>query len=551
MTDYAYPRPQMRRGRWMSLDGTWEVNGQDITVPFPPQAPASGFAGTVPSALEYKKTFTLPADWPEGRTLLHFGAVDETCLVRLNGEDLGGHEGGYLPFTLDVTDEIRRGEENLLEVSVRDELSGFYPYGKQSRKPHGMWYTPVSGIWQSVWLEPVPEDYIAAVYLTPDENGVRISLESAGAPVRLFQVRLIPGEDGEGEETVWRTYGGSGAYMRVRYPRLWSPEDPYLYHAQIRTDTDEVTVYFALRTVEIRREGVPGIFLNGKRIFLHAVLDQGYFPEGLYTAPSPEAYEKDLRLLQEMGFNAVRKHAKVEPEAFYYACDRLGIPVVQDMVNSGEYHYLRDTVLPTFGVGLRRDDKPDSADEERRALFLRCMKETQEHLYSHPCVVMYTLFNEGWGQFNADKVCALARETDPTRLYDATSGWFHQKDSDVESLHIYFRNKVLRPKGDRPLFLSECGGFSLPVPGHMNRDKSYGYGACRTREQLTEKLVTMYDKMVIPAIGRGLCGAVLTQLTDIEEEINGLCTYDREAVKPDLERMRKIAERIRNELETL
>ena len=317
---------------------------------------------------------------------------------------------------------------------------------------------------------------------------------------------------------------------------------------------DCVESYFALRKIDIRNiAGVNRVCLNEEPVFMHGVLDQGYFPEGIYLPKEEEEYERDILRMKSLGYNMLRKHIKVEPECFYYYCDLHGMLVMQDMVNNGHYSYIPETVLPTIGFkkrsdigGLFRRERQNAGPlQDRKDFFREHTRETIAHLYNHPCIVAYTIFNEGWGQFDSDSFYEEVKALDPTRLIDSTSGWFAQEKSDFDSEHIYFRSENLQPKV-RPMFLSECGGFSLAVEGHrFNTEKSYGYGACKSREELTEKIMAMYRKMVLPAIEKGLCGCVYTQLSDVEDEINGLYTYDREICKVMPEKFEGLAEEIR------
>ena len=535
-----YPRPQLRRDSFFPLDRGWTLNGRPIRVPWPPQAPLSGYGGAVEDVLWYENAFTLPEGFlPQGyRALLHFGAVDQVAEAFVNGVSVVRHEGGYLPFSADITSALRPGE-NLLEVKAVDTLSHAYPYGKQHRRPHGMWYTPASGIWQTVWLEAVPaQGAIRSVRLTPDLTGVTVEVDAGGESFSL----AVPLGDGR----VLTAAGRSGQPLRLEVPNphLWTPNDPYLYSMTIATAADLAESYFALRTVGTKEAGGrTWLCLNGKPIFLHGVLDQGYFPDGLFLPRDPEEYGRDILRMKELGFNTLRKHVKIEPEAFYYACDRLGMLVIQDMVNSGEYRYLRDTVIPTF-VSRRRADQGAGGGEQRKAFFERHCLDTVAHLSGHPCVVGWTIFNEGWGQYDSDRIYRLLKRADPTRFFISASGWFAQRESDVQSEHVYFSSRVL--EGDRPgqfLLLSECGGFSRRVEGHVAQDRrNYGYGEqCRSQEALTARIRDMYDSMVLPSIPKGLCGCVYTQLSDIEGETNGLYTYDRSVRKVDEAAMLDIA----------
>lgn len=501
-----YPRPQMKRSEWLPLDGEWTVNGKPGLVP----------ECRTEEKLIYEKNFTYRKQ--NDRTLLHFGAADQVAEVWLNGCYLGKHVGGYLPFTFEITEALQ--EENLLRVEVTDFLDHTYPYGKQRKDRGGMWYTPVSGLWKSVWLESVPETYISEVKITPDLKGANL------------EIRIVSSEGTETEQE----------RIDIEAPELWTPEYPKLYTHTVKRGEDEVEIYFALRTVTVGKvNGVNRVLLNGEPIFLHGVLDQGYFRDGLLTPRDESEYEKDVLRMKELGLNLLRKHIKIEPEAFYYACDRLGMLVMQDMVNSGEYRYFRDTVLGTVGVSL--SDRKKTTDA-RMEFFISHSEETVRHLCNHPCIIAYTIFNEGWGQFESDRIYERLKALDSTRLYDSTSGWFAQKKSDFDSEHIYFRLKKLRPR-QRPLLVSECGGYSFNLD---SQKETYGYGKCASREELADRIEKLYDKMILPAIAKGCCGCIYTQLSDIEDEINGLYSYDRTVCKADRERMLAIADRLRAEI---
>lgn len=541
----VYPRPQMKREGWHILNGEWKLNGKKIRMPFPPQAFLSGFSGEVGNQLTYEKEFVIPDSFTKERILLHFGAVDQLATVSVNGKEVGYHEGGYLPFSCDITNAVREGS-NRLVVKVVDTLSKDYPYGKQKKKRGGMWYTPVSGIWQTVWLENVPEHYITNVKLTPDLCGVDIEVTSAEEHGFTIELNL------ENGQKVQRRFAGENGRLDLTQilledgtfyePLLWTPEQPHLYSMRIWTKTDMVETYFALRTINIEeKSGKQRVCLNGKPVFLHGVLDQGYYSDGIYLPAKPEEYEKDILRMKELGFNLLRKHIKVEPDYFYYACDRLGMLVMQDMVNNGPYSFLLDTALPTIGMKKRKDTK-GGIQGKRKEFFIRHSKETIAHLYNHPSIVAYTIFNEGWGQFQSDALYDMVKEWDVTRLVDSTSGWFAQKKNDFDSEHIYFRVIPLSP-GKRPLFVSECGGYTMAVKEHMySRYASYGYGTCENEEALTEQIAYMYENMILPFIKDGVCGCIYTQLSDVEDEINGLYTYDRRVCKVNKDKMRKLAD---------
>ena len=541
----SYPRPQLRRSSYITLNGEWTLEGQKIQVPFAPQSRLSGYKGEVGEHLTYIRKFAYAPDfhWVEnGRVILHFGAVDEVCEVYVNDTYIGKHEGGYLHFSFDITDALIKDACNILRVEVTDTLSRVYPYGKQCKKRGGMWYTPISGIWQSVWMEVVPEQYIEEIKLTPSMTDIEISVKGN---INGFKAIVLD----EGKIVAEQDFTKNSGKVVIPNPILWDTENPHLYDLKIEAGEDKIDSYFALRTVEIKKvDGINRVCLNNKPIFMHGLLDQGYYDDGIYLPEDEEEFTRDILRMKELGFNMLRKHIKIEPEKFYYECDRLGMLVLQDMVNNGGYSYIFDTVLPTFGFKKRNDCKGRYQDAECKKVFEWHMKDTIHDLYNHPCIIGYTIFNEGWGQFESDRMYDIAKSLDSTRFYDATSGWFAQKKSDLDSEHIYFRAEELHAK-ERPMFLSECGGFSYAVEGHMfNTEKTYGYGACKSSEELTDRIVNMYNVMVIPGIKGGVCGCVYTQVSDVEDEINGMYTYDRKVCKVNKEKMQALAARIYNEI---
>jgi len=519
-----YPRPQLRRNSFLCLNGEWEFAvGEEnytrtIQVPFCPESALSGVDAVFPEETTryYRRTFTLPAGFVNERVLLHFGAVDTLARVLVNDIPVGEHAGGYDAFCLDITDVLQ--EENTLVVEVRERLDGMYPYGKQTRTPHGMWYTPVSGIWQTVWLESVPREYIRRVKFDVTLDTVTVTLD--GATDGVFTVGDLSAPIVRGAAT-----------LTIPTPVHWSPETPHLYDCTVTTADDRVESYFALRTLTTETvNGTPRLCLNGKPYFFHGLLDQGYWHDGLFTPAVPEGYTADIRRMKALGFNMLRKHIKVEPERFYYDCDRFGMAVFQDMVNNGDYCFLRDTALPTVGF-LRRNDRRMHRDVSARKAFLQGMECTVKQLQNHPCIVYWTVFNEGWGQFCGSEAYSHLRALDTSRFIDTTSGWFHGAETDVDSRHIYFRRLKLRVK-DKPLVLSEFGGYSYRPAGHVySTEKNYGYGKCRTREELVAALRRLYTAEVLPLVKQGLSAAVYTQVSDVEEETNGLLSYDRAVEK--------------------
>ena len=522
----VYPRPQMRRNSYVNLNSPWELEAAgeifEIRVPFCPESLLSGVSKHFSEGepLIYRKKFTLPADFCKDRILLHFGAVDQSCDIYVNQMHLCHHIGGYHAFTVDITDALQ--ESNLLEVRVIDDLRDLsQPYGKQvlPSKRGGMWYTPVSGIWQSVWLESVPREYIES-----------LSIENRGYSVKICVFPKLSGKitvAGLGE---FDLVGGL-AEIAPENPRLWSPEDPYLYDFTVETDEDRVDSYFAIRCLEIKKVGNhQRLCLNGNPYFFHGLLDQGYWPDGLFTPAAPECYAEDILAMKKLGFNMLRKHIKVEPEEFYYQCDKLGMVVFQDMVNNGDYSFFRDTALPTIGLQTLPDRHLHRSTKTRRE-FLRQMELTVRQLQNHPSICCWTIFNEGWGQFDSDNVYDRFRQLDDTRFIDSTSGWFRRKKTDLDSRHVYFREVKLNA-GSKPLFLSEFGGYSYKPEGHVfNTEKTYGYGKYENADAYAAAVAALYREQIVPAVKAGLCAAVYTQVSDIEDETNGILSYDRKVCK--------------------
>ena len=549
----TYPRPQMKRDSYMSLCGEWELAVKydsesteslgNINVPFAPESALSGVKRALCTAQRYiyTKKFVLPDNFSKDKVILHFGAVDQIAYVYLNGAFVGEHIGGYLPFGIDISDALREGE-NTLCVEVEDELDISLAYGKQTKKRGGMWYTPISGIWQTVWLEALPKNAITALKITPRLDGVTLRTEG-GEEKKNIEI-FLP------DRKLKLEYFGDEISIDIPEPILWTPENPHLYEFAIFSGDDRIESYFALRTVSIEeRKGRAYICLNGNPYFFHGLLDQGYYSDGIYTPSSPEGYKFDILKMKELGFNTLRKHIKIESDIFYYYCDKYGMIVFQDMVNSGRYSFLIDTALPT--VALRKWVS-HRASKYRREHFESDCRQTIDALYNHPSVCYYTIFNEGWGQYDADRIYRELKACDSTRVFDATSGWFEQKESDVKSEHIYFKKVKLHPRADRPLVLSEFGGYSMRVEGHsFNLDKAYGYKTLENAEALSEALESLYTDQIIPEIEKnGLCATILTQVSDVEDEINGLLTYDRRVLKVEAERMKNIAQSLKESFYT-
>ena len=548
-----YPRPQMARDSYLSLCGEWDFFHKKskekeesplgkIKIPFTPESRLSGIERTLKFGewFIYKKTFSVSADFLNEKTLLHFGAVDQVTVVHLNGELLGAHAGGYLPFSFDITEHIRIGE-NMLTVKVWDNLDTDIPYGKQRKKRGGMWYTPTSGIWQNVWLESVPKNAFSSLRLTPTLQDITVEVEGGENEKAL----VIETPNGALEHR----FHGSKTTVRIEDPQHWSPESPHLYHFTLTDGKDTVRSYFALRTIGIDRvNGKNYITLNGKPYFFHGLLDQGYFSDGIYLPASPEGFRYDIKTMKALGFNMLRKHIKVEPDIFYYECDKQGMIVFQDMVNSGKYSFLIDTALPTIGM---KKGISHRATDSRKYLFERACDETLRLLYNHPCVCYYTIFNEGWGQYDADRIYEKYKAMYPNYIFDATSGWFEEKKSDVKSEHIYFR-KLDMKESVRPLVLSEFGGYSYKIKEHsFNLSQTYGYRFFSDKEAFMQAIEKLYNEEVSAMIERGLCASVLTQVSDVEDETNGLLTYDRQVLKVDADRMRAVSKALLRRFEEI
>ena len=557
-----YPRPQLRRESFLNLNGIWdyavtasgdepEVWDGEIIVPFSPEAPLSG-AERGPSKdeyLHYRRSFTLPEGFQKSRVLLHFGAVDQSAEVFINGVSAVKHAGGYWPFSADITPLLREGE-NVLRVTARDNADDpTFAYGKQRYKRGGMWYTAQSGIWQTVWLESVPEVYVKSLRITPefDEARVRIELETAleSSAAITCDVRAADGSFVAGS---WAKDG----VCVVPLPgfRAWTPDDPYLYTLDITCGEDHVEGYFAMRKFSYVEHNGHRVFgLNNVPLFHNGLLDQGYYPDGLLTPPSDEAMVNDIETMKRCGFNMLRKHIKIEPLRWYYHCDRLGMIVWQDMVSGGQpYSFLHVSALPTLGkVDLPdKDAKPyGRSGILSRARFRREMADTVRLLYNCPCIALWTVFNEGWGQYDALNMAMELKKLDATRFIDHASGWQDQGYEEMKSRHIYFRPVKLKNDG-RALALTEYGGYILAVDGHRWTDKVFGYRICRDGAALARDYEKLMREQVLPHIRReGLTAAVYTQITDVEEELNGLMTYDREVLKIPEETLRDINKQLK------
>ena len=557
-----YPRPQMVRGRWLNLNGSWGYAlaardaarpnefGGEILVPFPVESTLSG-VGMVPGAeqrLWYRRTFEVPPEWASDRVLLHFGAVDWQATVYVNGEKAGEHKGGYTPFSFDVTDLLGGRSTHELVVSVWDPTDTWtQARGKQVSDPGGIWYTSVTGIWQTVWLEPVPAQSIESISVVPDREAgaVRIQVNPRGE-CESCTVRLGAYREGS---LVGEAEGGVGTsvVLAVEDPQLWSPHEPNLYDLDVLLargdeDVDRVGSYFAIRDIALGKDsrGFTRLMLNGEPTFMFGPLDQGWWPDGLYTAPTDEALRYDIEVTKALGFNTARKHVKVEPARWYYHCDRLGLIVWQDMPNGN----LR---RGSSGSLLVRPEHEADADRpaESAIQFEAELAELIDSFSFFQSIVMWVPFNEGWGQYDVARIDNMIRERDPTRLVNATSGWTDRGVGDVFDAHLYPGPGMERVPSERATLLGEFGGLGWPVDGHLwwTDRRNWGYRTYFSREELNARYSEVVGNLVGPR-ALGLAAAIYTQTTDVEGEVNGLMTYDRELVKFDEDRLNALHDRI-------
>ena len=590
-----YPRPRLKRDSYVNLNERWQyairqekwenrespslsqMDG-DIFVPFSPESVLSGVNHILQpeETLYYRRKFTLPENWKDSRVLLHFGAVDQECRVWCDGQYLGSHTGGYLPFTMELTGILEQNtgqqwHELTLAVTDATEQSP-HARGKQKlvRKGHmaSIFYTPQSGIWKTVWMEAVPEQFIENVHIRSDIHTGEVKVEVV--------VNQPAGKKAETQEsTVQIFYKGEELVQSPLFPdtegqlttklvipqkqrHLWTTDTPNLYDVEIFYGEDQVTSYFALRQFGRAKDekGIWRFTLNDKPFFFNGVLDQGYFPDGLLTAPSDAALLFDIRRLKELGFNTIRKHIKIEEERFYYHCDRLGMAVWQDMPNGGgamNHFFVTDlpNAFPAFGRKVKDNHYRlfQRTDEEGREQFYRDLTGMVELLRDYPCIALWTPFNEGWGQFDAAKATALIRKLDDTRLVNEACGWFDQGGGDVYSIHNYLRALKLKSQPDRVVALTEFGGYACPAPGHMACEKEFGYKGYQNKQQLTEAYRALWQRDVLPWIEKGLSAAIYTQTSDIEEEINGFFTYDREEEKLEAAVVQEVNRKISQEYE--
>ena len=550
-----YPRPQMTREKWQNLNGLWaykitsslqdyeaakeKSSDGNILVPFPIESDLSGVKKALlpEQKLWYDRTFVIPASWKGQRVLLHFGAVDWKASVWVNGKKAGIHQGGYEPFTFDITDALKENGEQKITVSVWDPTDkGFQPIGKQTLNPRGIWYTATSGIWQTVWLEPVPQTSIASLKMIPDIDQKTLQLKVNGTnDLSGYAVKAIAYDHGK---KVTETNGvlGKDMLLHLNDMKLWSPDHPFLYDLTVslykgNKKMDEVKSYFGMRKSSLGKDekGITRLFLNNKPLFQLGPLDQGFWPDGIYTAPTDEAMKFDIEKTKQWGFNMIRKHVKVEPARWYYYCDKIGLLVWQDMP-SGDKH-------------IRKNEPDIQRVAQSVQNYKEEFQEIIDNLYNHPSIVTWVPFNEGWGQFQTEEVAKLVKQLDPTRLVDATTGWADRGVGDMHDLHDYPGPGMFPVEENRASVLGEFGGQALVVKDHLwitdfSKAPSH-YKTSTSADALHEKYAAMMDSLKVLK-EKGLSAAVYTQTTDVESEVNGLMTYDRKVMKFDDEKIKKM-----------
>lgn len=558
-----YPRPQMVRDNWKNLNGLWNyaIKGKNesqpatwdgkILVPFAVESALSGVGRNVgkDNILWYNTTLTLPSTMQGKKILLHFGASDWRTTVYVNGKEAGSHEGGFDPFSLDITGLLKKGKQDIV-VKVWDPTDdGPQPRGKQVKKPEGIWYTPVTGIWQTVWIEAVADTYIASTKQTPDIDQQTLTVAAKVENVKAGDEVKVTAFDGA-IKVAEGVISGENAQLKIASPKLWSPENPFLYNLTVTVTRkgkviDEVKSYFAMRKSSLGKDanGTVRMLLNNKFVFQYGPLDQGWWPDGLYTAPTDEALKFDIAQTKAMGFNMIRKHIKVEPARWYYYCDQLGMLVWQDMP-SGD---LGNGWEPRPGVIDRGTDQKRSPESE--AYYRKEWSAIIDQLYNFPSIVVWTPFNEAWGQFKTVEIAVFTKEKDPSRLINTASGGNFVQVGHIIDLHNYPEPAMPDPAiyGDkRAIVLGEFGGLGLPVDGHVWQQKdNWGYQSFKNAEDLFKRYSGFTDRLET-LIKQGLSAAVYTQTTDVEVEINGLMTYDRKVQKMPLEKLQAIHQKLYN-----
>ena len=561
-----YPRPQLRRERWQNLNGKYNYAilprtikkpqsfQGEILVPFGVESYLSGVGKTLSENenLWYERKFTVPEDWKEEHILLHFGAVDWQCRVWVNEKEAGYHVGGYAPFTFDIT-ELLKGGENVLTVKVYDPSDkGDQQRGKQVQKPGGIFYTATSGIWQTVWLEPVKENHIEKIWFVPDIDNNRVQF-FAKSSLDKGEFKLEISLKGEAKA---QATAKSGDWISLDNPKLWSPEEPNLYDVKVTllqdgTENDNAETYFGMRKFSVDKDekGIKRLFLNNQPYFQTGLLDQGYWCESQLTPPTDESMVYDIEKMKSLGFNMLRKHIKVEPARWYYHCDRLGMIVWQDMVSGGH------TSMMFSGLFSKLHIKPSDknyrffgrTNHYNRKEFEKELLEMIDNLRFFTSIYCWVVFNEGWGQFDTVRLTDLVKKEDPTRVVDHASGWFDRGAGDLRSVHQYILPLPdVNPKDDRAYVISEYGGYSSVIDGHVfDKKRSFGYQMYKGKAELTAAYRKLMENQAIPLVPKGLSALVYTQLSDVELEVNGILTYDREEVKIEEDTIKELNEKLK------
>jgi len=557
-----YPRPIMERKEWKNLNGLWDYSIRErgkeqpkkidgkILVPFPVESSLSGVMKEVGASNEvwYNTNFTIPDGWNEKNILLNFGAVDWKADVWINDIKVGSHTGGYEPFSFDITPFLNNKKSQQLTVKVWDPSDeGPQPRGKQVKNPEGIWYTPVTGIWQTVWLEPVNKRRLENLKFTPDIDKNQIKISAEGRNTKYGDIVEVTVYDGSKVIGKSKSVVGEEFEISINNSKLWSPESPFLYRTTVKLISegevkDEIKSYFGMRKISSKRDenGIVRMQLNNEDYFQFGPLDQGWWPDGLYTAPTDEALKYDILKIKALGFNMIRKHVKVEPARWYTHCDEIGILVWQDMPNGG-----RGPGWQSRNFFKGSEDQRSQASED---IYRKEWKGILDHLISYPSIVVWVPFNEAWGQFGTEEITNWTKNYDPTRLVNSASGGNHFHTGDILDLHNYPDPDLYLYDAERVTVLGEYGGIGLPLKDHLwNKDNNWGYVQFKNSKEVTDEYVKYAEKLK-KLVRAGFSGAVYTQTTDVEGEVNGLMTYDRKIDKVDVERLRRINKEVINSL---